>query len=90
MRKHLDETMESWATRIEMFEKGRALQRLAQGEDPVTVMEDMSHRITQKMLHPILKEINSTTANYDVEKGRREYEEAMKHVSPAADHISED
>ena len=80
--------MESWASRVEMFEKGRALQRIAQGDDPATVMEDMSRRIADKLLHPILSAIhNSVATDFDVEKNRREYDEVMKHVGKAADHV---
>ena len=80
--------MESWASRVEMFEKGKALQRIANGDDPVAVMEDMSQGITSKLLHPILKAISeSTPDNFDVEKSRREYEAVMKNVEKAADHV---
>jgi glutamyl-tRNA reductase len=82
------ETMESWASRVEMFEKGRAMQRIANGDDPATVMEDMSRRITDKLLHPILNAIRESVPNdFDVEKNRREYEEIMKNVEKAADHV---
>ena len=86
-----DESMESWASRVEMFEKGRALQRIANGDDPVTVMEDMSRGITSKLLHPILTAIRkSVPDNFDVEKNRQEYEEIMKNVEKAADHVDAD
>jgi glutamyl-tRNA reductase len=82
------ETMESWAARVEMFEKGRALQRIANGDDPAEVMEDMSRGITSKLLHPILTAIReSVPNNFDVEKSRREYDEAMRGVEKAADHV---
>jgi glutamyl-tRNA reductase len=91
MRKRPDETMESWAARVEMFEKGWALQRIAKGDDPDIVIENMSRRIMDKLLHPILNAIlNSTPNNYDVEKGRREYEDIMKYVEKAADHVDAD
>ena len=83
--------MESWAARVEMFEKGRALQRIANGDDPAEVMEDMSRGITSKLLHPILTAIReSVPDNFDVEKSKREYEEAMKNVERAADHVDTD
>jgi CheY-like chemotaxis protein len=91
MRKRPDETMESWAARVEMFEKGRALQRIAKGDDPDIVMEDMSRRVMDKLLYPILNAIrNSVPDDYDVEKGRREYDEIMKYVEKAADHVDAD
>jgi len=80
--------MEAWAARVEMFEKGRALQRIAQGDDPALVMEDMSRRIMEKLLHPILNAIReSVPDDFDMEKSRREYEEIMKNVEKAADHV---
>lgn len=83
--------MESWASRVEMFEKGRALQRIANGDNPVTVMEDMSRRIAEKLLHPILNAIReSVPDNFDVDENRREYEEIMKNVEKPADHVDAD
>ena len=71
-----------------MYEKGKALQKIANGDDPIAVMEDMSRGITSKLLHPILTAIReSTPSNFDVEKSRREYEEAMRGVERAADHV---
>ena len=85
------ESMESWASRVEMYEKGKALQRIANGDDPVEVMEDMSRRIMEKLLHPILTAIReSVPDNFDVEKSRREYDEIMKNVEKAADHVDTD
>jgi glutamyl-tRNA reductase len=85
------ESMESWASRVEMFEKGRALQRIANGDNPVTVMEDMSRRIAEKLLHPILNAIReSVPDNFDVDENRREYEEIMKNVEKPADHVDAD
>ena len=83
--------MESWAARVEMFEKGRALQRIAQGDDPAMVMKDMSRRIMVKLLHPILNAIReSVPDDFDAEKSRREYEEIMKNVEKPADHVDAD
>jgi len=91
MKMNPGESMESWASRVEMFEKGKALQRIANGDDPAEVMEDMSRGITSKLLHPILTAIReSVPDNFDVEKSRREYEEIMKNVEKAADHVDTD
>ena len=92
MRKNKNETTESWAVRVEMFEKGRALQRIANGDDPATVMEDMSRRIIDKMLYPILNSIDNKnpTSKYDAEKSRNRYDEIMKNVAKAPDHIDSD
>ena len=83
--------MESWASRVEMYEKGKALQRIANGDDPATVMEDMSRGITSKLLHPILTAIReSVPDNFDVDENRREYEEVMKNIEKPADHVDAD
>ena len=85
------ETIESWASRVEMYEKGKALQRIANGDDPATVMEDMSRGITSKLLHPILTAIReSVPDNFDVDENRREYEEVMKNIEKPADHVDAD
>ena len=92
MRKNKNETTESWAVRVEMFEKGRAMQRIAKGDDPGVVMEDMSRRIVDKMLYPILNNIDNknTTSAYDAEKSRNKYNKIMQTVSKAADHVDSD
>ena len=88
MRINPGESMESWANRVSMFEKGRAMQRIAQGEDVEKVMEDMSRRITEKLIHPVLKAISQQEiSNFDSEKSSREYKEKMKNVARAADHV---
>ena len=83
-----NESLESWAARVEMFEKGRALQRIATGDDPTEVMEDMSRRIKDKMLHPILTKLSTIpTEPYDSTQDRIKYNAIMKNVGKAADHV---
>ena len=82
------ETLESWASRVEMFEKGRAMQRIAKGNDPIEVVEDMSRRIIDKMLYPILKSFEQPKmSNAAVNESRKKYEEIMKNVARAPDHV---
>jgi glutamyl-tRNA reductase len=91
MRINPDESIESWATRVSMFEKGRAMQRIARGDDIEKVMEDMSRRITDKIIHPVLKAVNnSENFEFDIEQSRNIYNEKMKNVAKAADHIDSD
>ena len=91
MRINPDETIESWANRVSMFEKGRAMQRIARGDDIETVMEDMSRRITDKIIHPILKEIDkSIISTFDLVQSNKEYQAKMKNVAKAADHVDTD
>lgn len=85
------ETLESWAARVEMFEKGRAMQRIAKGDNPMEVVEDMSRRIIDKMVYPIVKSFDQPNmSNAAVKESRKKYEEIMKNVAKAADHIDKD
>jgi glutamyl-tRNA reductase len=84
-----DESYQSWAERVRMFEHGRAMQRIAQGDDVNTVMEDMARRIVDKMLHPIYRALHVVPA-VDLEESRRTYHETMSRVGPAADHVEVD
>jgi len=88
MKIKIGETLESWASRVEMFEKGRAMQRIAKGDDPIEVVEDMSRRIIDKMLYPILKSFEQPKmSNAAVNESRKKYEEIMKNVARAPDHV---
>jgi glutamyl-tRNA reductase len=69
-----------------MFEHGRAMQRVAQGDDINVVMEDMARRIVDKMLHPIYRALH-VVPEVDLEESRRTYRETMARVGPAADHV---
>jgi len=86
MRINPNETFESWVARVEMFEKGLAMQRIALGDNVENVMEDMSRRIMDKLIHPILKSFEQTKLP-SVEESRKKYEEIMKNVAKAADHV---
>ena len=81
-----DESYDSWAERVRMFEQGRALQRIAQGDDVNAVMEDMARRIVDKMLHPIYRALH-VIPEMDLEESRRTYTEKMAQVGPKADHV---
>ena len=83
-----NEPYEKWAERVNLFEKGRAMQRIAQGDSPELVMEEMSRRIMEKLMHPIYKAIReSTNTAYDAEVGREKYEQQMRYRAPVADHV---
>lgn len=84
-----DESFESWAERARMYEQGFAMQRIAKGEDVETVMQDMTRRLTDKLMHPIYRAIkDSVITEFDAEKSRREYEEKyLKFRKPIADHV---
>ena len=83
-----NETYEQWAQRVDMFERGRALQRLANGDPVEIVLEEMSRRITEKLLHPIFKKLRETAVtDYDMEKSKQEYFDKMRYRTPVADHV---
>lgn len=86
MKPYDNESYESWAERVRMFEHGRALQKIAQGEDVNVVMDDMARRIIDKMLHPIYKELQKIEVT-DLSESRQSYMEKMSKVGPSADHI---
>ena len=89
MRKRGDETYEAWCKRVEMYEHGCALQRIAEGDPIDTVLDEMSRRIMQKLLHPLYDEIRKESNNsYDAVASRKDYyEKYLKHRSLVADHV---
>lgn len=90
MKLNLNENFEDWCKRVAMFEKGKALQDIATGKDIEIVLEEMSRRIIDKLLHPIFKVINESTAGtYDAEESKRQYKENYLDKNPkgVADHV---
>ena len=89
MKYNPDESYESWATRVRMFEQGMAMQRIANGDSVDQVLEDMARRIMEKLMHPVIKHIQEVkVSEYDPENIRKEYEENyLKKYGPKADHI---
>jgi glutamyl-tRNA reductase len=73
-----------------MFEHGRALQRIAQGDPVDKVLEEMAKRIVEKGLHPLLHAIRNIPTNYNAEESKKKYEDNMKNRKPSADHILDD
>jgi glutamyl-tRNA reductase len=89
--KYENETYEQWAEKVRMFELGYALQRIANGEPTDVVLENMSIRITDKMLYPLHKAIKDNvkpiTAE-ELEKSRKQYEENyLKFNKPKHDQV---
>lgn len=80
------ENFESWSRRVEMYERGIALQRIAEGEDQLKVIEDMGRRITQKLLHPVFK-LLQTPVEFDVAQHRQSYAESLNGKKLSADHV---
>ena len=92
MRIQPNETLEQWASRVQKYEHGHALMRIAQGESIEIVLEEMSRRIVDKLKHPILDVIrNSWVSEYDLEKSKKSYEENyLSKMPPRADHVEND
>lgn len=90
MKPNLNESYESWCERVRMFEHGVALQEIAQGKDTNEVLEKMSRRIMDKLMHPVFKAIKDSVVLTDTEASRKAYEENyIKKYGPKADHIDD-
>jgi glutamyl-tRNA reductase len=90
MRPEPGETFDSWSKRVAMFEKGRAMQEIAVGRDVEKVMEEMSKRIVDKLMHPVYKFIrDATPTTFDLEASKARYNEIMGKKGLTADHVEE-
>lgn len=91
MKYNPEESYEQWLERVRQLEYGIALQRIAKGDTVEEVMEDMSRRIMEKTLYPILKALRDIPTNYDVEKSKQTYKENyLNKTKPVADHVVDD
>lgn len=91
MRKRKDETYNQWCSKVRLYEYGIALQKIANGEDVNIVMEVMSIKISQKLLHPLIEAIKeSQSSSYDILTARNNYEKNYLNVAkPVADHMND-
>lgn len=85
------EPIEKWAERVQMFEYGEALKRIANGEPVDTVMQSMSKKIVEKLKHPMIlhiKEWGESTYNATVSQDnyKKNYLDISK---PVADHMND-
>jgi glutamyl-tRNA reductase len=85
------ETYEQWVRRVEQYEFGRALMRLAQGNDPESVMQEASHRIMKKIQHPVIRAISdSAVSSYDSTQSLAKYHRNYTDLfGPKSDHIQD-
>lgn len=92
MRIKPGETYEEWAKRVQMYEYGVALQQIAQGKPHDEVLDQMASRISQKMLHPIIKALQESKIDpEEIQRSKQTYEENyIKRYGPKADHILDD
>jgi len=87
-----NEEYDKWVERVRIYEYGLALQRIAEGEPAVQVIEELSRRMTEKMLHPWLVAIKETvserwTDEDNRESARRYKEQYLDRYGPVADHV---
>ena len=86
-----NESYESWCKRVEMFEHGNAMMQLAQGRDVEKVMEEMSRRMMDKMMHPVYQAIRESSKNtYNSEESTARYKEKMAKRGAIADHVTDE
>jgi glutamyl-tRNA reductase len=91
MKINPEESFEDWAKRVQQYEYGHALQRLAEGNDIDTVFEAMAMRIQQKLMHPIFIAIKNKPIDFDIEASKKAYEEAyLNKNGPKPDHLTDD
>ena len=91
MKMGLNEPYDKWVERVRIFEYGVALQKIANGNNVETVMEDMSKRITEKIMYPIYDIVRkSAIKDYDLGELKKQYEEKMIKHNPVADHIADE
>ena len=86
-----NEPYEKWVERVRLYEYGLALRRIAKGESPEKVMEDMSRRLMEKMMHPVIKAmLPQPPSMEEIQRSRKAYEEKMRIIGPSADHVIEE
>jgi len=86
-----DESYEQWVKRVEQYEFGRALMMLADGADPIKVMEETSYRMIKKCRHPILKAINNIPSDYNSKESLENYRTNYQNrFGPKPDHVKDD
>ena len=91
MQQRPDESYEQWVRRVEQYEFGRALMRLALGHDPDAVMSESSHRIMKKLQHPVIRAISdSAVSSYNSTQSLADYRQNyLERFGPKPDHIKD-
>ena len=82
------ESLDNWARRVKLYEQGHAMQRIAKGEDVEQVMADMSHRIVEKLLYPIISAIKESVVKQETERTPTEVSGEIPRA--VADHVVDD
>ena len=90
MRIKDNETYGQWSERVRIYELGEALKQLGEGGNPNEILENMSKRITNKIMHPIVMAIRGEKTEFDADASRKNYEENyLKTNGRKSDHVSE-
>jgi glutamyl-tRNA reductase len=92
VRRLENESYDAWVERVRLFEHGHALRRIAKGDNHETIVEEMSIRMMDKLMHPLYKVIrDSSKSNFDMEESKRNYyEHYLKTNSAKSDHVLND
>jgi glutamyl-tRNA reductase len=92
VRRLENESYDAWVERVRLFEHGHALQRIAKGDNHETIVEEMSIRMMNKLMHPLYKVIRDTPkSNFDLEESKRNYyEHYLKTNKAKSDHVLDD
>jgi glutamyl-tRNA reductase len=92
MKYNPEEEYKEWVRRVQIYEYGLALQRIAEGEPAEKIASEMAKRITEKCLHPWLLKIKENAANKwtdeDSKASAHIYKETyLDKFGPVADHV---
>ncbi len=90
MRYQPGENFEEWAKRVEQAELKNARHLLDKGVPVEQVLEILSIRLSQKLLHPIIIAVKDVKTNYNSEEEKKRYEETYRTRGPVADHVVRD
>ena len=92
MRYDPAESYELWLDRIRQYEYNYSLLQIAKGVDVDVELENMSRRITEKMLYPVYEQIKKDAIkDYDNAQSIAEYKAAYldKVTIPPSDHVAD-
>jgi len=84
------ESFEDWSVRVQRYEYGRTLMKIAEGHDVESAMEEMSTRIVNKLNHYIITGLNTLPSTYNAEQAKQHYKENyLDRFGPKPDHIKD-
>ena len=87
---NVEQELLEWVEYARKLELELALKRIKKGEDPNLVMNEFSHKLTKKLLHPIIMLTKSQTSTYDSKRSQREYKENyLDSIGPKSDHVTD-